>query len=147
MTDLGPPGGRTTAAWLLRGVSRRYGAAVAAALREAGFDGIPRPGYWLVMALASGARDATALVETMGVTKQAVSKVVEILVSEGFVRRRPNGSDRRRTDLALTSKGIRTVAVIRAAVRSVERSFVAEVGAQAWETTVETLGVLAERGS
>jgi hypothetical protein len=43
----------------------------------------------------------------------------------------------------LTAKGERTVEVIRSAVRSADRSFMAEVGAGAWETTVSTLAILA----
>jgi DNA-binding MarR family transcriptional regulator len=136
--------GRRPAAWVLRRVNRRYGASVAAALRDAGLGELPRPGYWLLMLLASGSRDSSSLVEATGVTKQAVSKVVETLVAEGFVGRRPNGSDRRRTDLVLTAKGARTVEVIRAALRRTERAFVSEVGPQAWETTLATLAVLAE---
>lgn len=135
---------RSSAPWVLRRVNRRYAATVATALRDAGLGELPRPGYWLLMLLASGSRDSSSLVEATGVTKQAVSKVVETLVSEGFVNRRPNGSDRRRTDLVLTAKGARTVEVIRAALRRTQRAFVSEVGAQAWETTLATLAVLAE---
>lgn len=138
-------GPRRAAAWLLRRVNQRYGAAVVAALRDAGLDGLPRPGYWLLMAMSAGARDASGLVEAMGVTKQAVSKVVEALVSDGVIARQPNESDRRRTDLVLTAKGARTVDVIRAALLSTERDFVAEVGTDAWETTVATLDLLARK--
>jgi len=82
--------------WLLRRVSQRYGAVVAAHLEDAGLAGLPRPGYWLLMALASGSKDASQLVGAVGVTKQAISKVVDTLVLEGFVERRPNADDRRR---------------------------------------------------
>jgi DNA-binding MarR family transcriptional regulator len=81
--------------WLLRRVNQRYRRAVAARLADARLGGLPRPGYWLLMALASGATDASQLVGAMGVTKQAVSKVVDALVSGGFVRRRPNATDLR----------------------------------------------------
>ncbi len=133
--------------WLIRQVSRRYASAVAARLQDADLGGLPRPGYWLLMGLASGARDATQLVETIGVTKQAVSKVVEALVSEGFVLRTTNVGDRRRTDLVLSAKGLRTVEVIRSAVRGAEQAFVEEVGAAAWNDAVATLATLALAGT
>ncbi len=132
-----------SAPWLLRRVSQRYGSVVVAHLRDAQLAGLPRPGYWLLMALASGARDATQLVDASRVTKQAVSKVVDTLVTEGFVLRKTNEGDRRRTDLVLTAKGLRTVEVIRAALRTAERTFIDEVGAAAWNTTVATLAALA----
>lgn len=132
-----------SAPWLLRQASRRYGSAVAARLRDSDLGGLPRAGYWLLMALASGATDATQLVEAIGVTKQAVSKVIDVLVGEELVVRRTNEEDRRRTDLELTSRGRRTVEAIRSAVRSTEHAFVEEVGAEAWETTVATLATLA----
>ncbi|HTX62965.1 MAG TPA: MarR family transcriptional regulator [Acidimicrobiales bacterium] len=135
-----------SAPWLLVQLSKRYGSVVGAQLGAAGLGGLPRPAYWLLMALASGAGDATRLVEVMGVTKQAVSRVVDALVGEGFLSREINAEDRRRTDLVLTDKGLETVGVIRSAVRTVERTFVGEVGEPAWNTTVETLAVLARRG-
>lgn len=135
---------RRATPWLLRRVNQRYRAAVAARLAEEELDGLARPGYWLLMALAAGATDAAGLVGPMGVTKQAVSKTVDSLVSGGFVLRRANEADRRRTDLVLTSKGMKTVEVIRAALAEAERGFLGEVGAPAWETTVATLRTLAE---
>lgn len=134
-----------SAPWLLRRVNQRYGAAVAARLERAGLGTVPRPGYWALLALGSGARDASQLVAAMGVTKQAVSKVLESLAAEGLVRRTPHAADRRRSDLTLTSKGTRAVALIREALATTEHAFVAEVGADAWGTTVATLAALARR--
>jgi DNA-binding MarR family transcriptional regulator len=138
----GSPGSPLTP-WLLRRVNQRYASEVAARLRDEGLGGLHRSAYWLLTALSSGATDAGQLVEAMGVTKQAVSKLVDGLVAEGFVLREPNLSDRRRADLALTPKGVRTVEVIRSAVRAAEHTLVAEVGGAAWETTVTTLATLA----
>lgn len=145
VTDQGALPANPATPWVLRRVNRRYRAAVAERLAEAHLGGMPRPAYWVLMALATGSRDATQLVEAMGVTKQAVSKVVEPLVTHGFVRRQPNVADRRRTDLVLTAKGTRAVGVIRSAVRSAELAFVAEVGEAAWQTTVATLATLARK--
>jgi DNA-binding MarR family transcriptional regulator len=147
MTDDGGHRSPSTTPWLLRRVNQRYWSEVAARLFDAQLGGLPRPAYWLLTALASGATDAGQLVVEMGVTKQAVSKLVDTLVTDGFLRRKPNPADRRRADLMLTAKGARAVDVIRSAVRAAERAFVTEVGEAAWGTTVSTLGALAGRGS
>ncbi len=144
--DSDPGTGRRAAPWSLRRVQQRYGSVVATRLRDTGLVGLPRLGYWLLMALATGARDGSELAGATGVTKQAVSKVIDTLVTEEFVARKPNLEDRRRTDLVLTDKGARTVEVVRSAIREADRTFVEEVGAEAWDTTVSTLAVLAEHG-
>jgi len=48
--------------WLLRRLNHRYRDATATALAEVGFEGLPKRGYWALMALAVGARDASELV-------------------------------------------------------------------------------------
>jgi DNA-binding MarR family transcriptional regulator len=64
----------------------------------------------------------------MGVSRQAISKLVDILVGEGFVSRRPSEVDRRRSDLRLAAKGRRAVTVISEAVRSTDQFFARELG-------------------
>jgi DNA-binding MarR family transcriptional regulator len=115
--------------WLLRRVNQRYRDAVTARLAEAGFGDLPRPGYWALAALAGGSGDASQLVGEMGTSKQAVSKLVDALVAAGFVDRRVNEADRRRTDLLLTERGQKAVGVIAEAVRTTEERFAAVLGA------------------
>jgi DNA-binding MarR family transcriptional regulator len=79
----------------------------------------------------------------MGVTKQAVSKVVDILVASDYVDRRTDPMDRRRTPLTLTAKGRKAVAVIERAVRATEQAFVAEVGTASFNRFIRTLADLA----
>lgn len=127
--------------WLLRRVNQRYRAEVVGALEEAGFGKIPQPGYWALMAAAGGASDARHLVSVMGVSKQAVSKVVESLVAGGFLERRPHGADRRKIDLLLTQKGRRAVEAIEAAVDRTDRRLAAELGS----TSLDRLQRMLER--
>lgn len=114
--------------WLLRGVNQRYLATMRATLGEAGMADLPQPGYWALSALARGAGDAGDLVRAMGVTKQAVSKLLDTLVAAGFVERRPNARDRRKTDLVLAERGRHAVALIESAVAATEARFEDEVG-------------------
>lgn len=129
--------------WLLRRLNQQYRDATAGELVEAGFGDIPQRGYWALMALAAGAGDAGEVVNQMGVTKQAVSKIVDILVASDYIDRRTDPFDRRRTPLALTVKGRKAVAVIERAVRATEQAFVADVGTASFDRFTRTLADLA----
>ena len=95
------------------------------------------------MVLARGGTEASRLMDEMGVSKQAVSKLVDILVAGGFVDRRPNDDDRRRSDLLLTARGRKAVGVIEDAARSIEEAIVAEIGAESFADLVRMLAQLA----
>ena len=81
----------------------------------------------------------------MGVTKQAISKLVDIVVASGFVDRDTDPADRRRTVLRLTAKGRKAVAVIEQAVQATEAEFAAELGVASVEELTRMLGQLARR--
>jgi DNA-binding MarR family transcriptional regulator len=136
-----------TMPWLLRRVSQRYRSATANRLAAAGFTDLPQRGYWAITALAGGARDASQLVSRMGVSKQAVSKVVDVVVASGFVDRQTDAVDRRRTVLQLTAKGRKAVAVIEQAVRATEREFATELGAGPLQDLRQMLTHLAGTGT
>jgi DNA-binding MarR family transcriptional regulator len=130
--------------WLLRRANQRYRSAIKNRLAECGFGELPQPGYWALMILASGGADASRLIAEMGVSKQAISKLVDVLVMEGFVDRKPNDADRRRTDLLLSAKGRRAADVIGEAVRATEDTFVQELGPERLAGLVETLAQLTQ---
>jgi DNA-binding MarR family transcriptional regulator len=129
--------------WLLRQTNQRYRAAIKERLAERGFEELPQPGYWALMILAWDSTDASQLIAEMGVSKQAVSKLVDALVNSGFVDRRPNDADRRRTDLLLTAKGRRAAKVIADAARATEENFVTKLGAERFADLVQMLAELA----
>ena len=131
--------------WLLRRTSQRYRTAIRDCLAERGFDELPQPGYWALMILSRGGTDASQLIAEMGVSKQAVSKLVDTLVTLGFVDRKPNTSDRRRTDLRLSAKGRQAADVIGEAVRTTEETLVSELGANRYEDLVRMLTQLTQR--
>ena len=133
--------------WLLRQVSQRYRSAAASGLAAAGFGDLPQRGYWALTALAGGAGDASELVSQMGVTKQTISKLVDVLVTSGFVDREIDSVDRRRTALHLTAKGRKAVAAIEQAVRITEEAFASELGAASFEDLTRKLARLAGKGT
>jgi DNA-binding MarR family transcriptional regulator len=133
--------------WLLRRVNQHYRSAIRAKLTEGGLGDLPQPGYWALTALARGVPDASHLMIEMGVTKQAVSKLLDTLVTAGYVDRKSNEADRRRSDLLLTTKGRKAVSIIESAVRTTERGFIAEVGAESFGQLRQALDQLASSTS
>jgi DNA-binding MarR family transcriptional regulator len=103
--------------WLLRAVIRRYGKAIQRATSDAGFEDISTRALWVIGGLArhGGAAAPSTLVAELGVTKQAVSQLVETLVALGYLRRDDDPADRRRQVVALTTRGEQAARVIQAA--------------------------------
>lgn len=129
--------------WLLRRVNQHYRSAIRQSLVAAGVDELPQPGYWALMVLARGGTDAGDLMHEMGVSKQAVSKLVEALVAAEFVARKPNASDRRRSDLSLTAKGHKAARVIGESVQRTEESFANDLGSKPFADLGQMLSRLA----
>jgi DNA-binding MarR family transcriptional regulator len=98
------------------------------------------------MVLARGSTDASELVREMGVSKQAVSKLVESLVAGGLVDRRPNEADRRRMDLVLTAKGRQAAEAIVDAVEAINESFTRLLGRERFADLVRMLEQLSLPG-
>jgi DNA-binding MarR family transcriptional regulator len=116
--------------WLLRRAVRRYASPVSEALAAAGCDDLPQRGVWAVSALAEtepglSGRD---LVARMGISKQAISQLIETLVTLGYVARRPSADDRRRTLLHLTSRGRGAARIIDRTVAEMEATMANAIG-------------------
>jgi DNA-binding MarR family transcriptional regulator len=116
--------------WLLRRAVRRYASPVSEALAAAGFDDLPQRGVWAVSALAQADPGLSGrdLVHRMGISKQAISQLIETLVTLGYVARRPAADDRRRTLLQLTTRGRGAVRIIDATVADMEEAMADAIG-------------------
>jgi DNA-binding MarR family transcriptional regulator len=90
---------------LLRLARRAYGNAVRAALAESGFDDMPRNGAYLLARVYDGRYAVADLIRGLGISKQAVSQLVDTMVTRGYVERKPDAEDRRRMQLTLTPRG------------------------------------------
>ena len=145
MAVVGVPPDEPLLPWLLRRTNQLFIGRVSGALAAAGFGDLSQRGMWAVQALGHRARTASELVETLRVTKQAVSALVEELVVLGYVQRETDAVDRRRTLLVLTPRGTEAVTVIERTVGEVEREFVAVVGATPMARLRHTLTELLDR--
>ena len=135
MDGKGEPTGSTELLWLLRGATRRYRRAVHQALEASGSGDLAQAGYWLLDAMSGTARTATELVGLLQISKQAVSQLLDALAVQGYVERRPDPADRRRTLLHLTRRGDEAVAVMRDAVTAVDTAVADRIG----QDTIEEL--------
>lgn len=112
-----------------------YGNTISAQLAAAGFDDLPRNGPFVLGGLgASGVAGVSAetpalsrpgvpaveLIRSLGVTRQAASQLIDMLVLRGYLSREINPDDRRRMNIVLTERGRAAAAVIRAGIDEVE---------------------------
>jgi DNA-binding MarR family transcriptional regulator len=116
--------------WLLRRAVRRYASPVSEALAAGGFGDLPQRGVWALSALAEAEPGLSGrdLVARMGISKQAISQLIETLVTLGYVARRPSADDRRRTHLHLTSRGRGAARIIDTTVAEMEETMANAIG-------------------
>jgi DNA-binding MarR family transcriptional regulator len=102
---------------LMRAARGAYAQSIRAQLHSIGIDDLPRNGAFVLAGVDSVGGPRQDLPFELGVTKQAVSQVIEILVRRGYLERAPDPADRRRNSLELTDRGRQ---VVEAVVRGVD---------------------------
>ena len=112
---------------MLRGARGAYATTIVALLAAAGFDDLPRNGPFVLGGMANHGDSAVDLIRGLGVSRQAASQLIDVLVLRGYLDRQINPDDRRRMDIELTERGRAAAAVIRAAVGQVHRQLVATI--------------------
>ncbi|MGP8065912.1 MAG: MarR family winged helix-turn-helix transcriptional regulator [Acidimicrobiales bacterium] len=105
---------------LLRAARGCYAQAIAARLAAAGIEDLPRSGAFVVGGLALRGRGAVDHLRGLGVSKQAVSQLIDTLVLRGYLDREVDPSDRRRMTIELTDRGRAVADEIGEAVGRVE---------------------------
>jgi DNA-binding MarR family transcriptional regulator len=106
---------------LMRAARGAYARSIRAELLTIGIDDLPRNGAFILAGIARAGSPPPDLPADLGVTKQAVSQVTDILVGRGYVERSPDAGDRRRVRLELTERGGEVVAAVARAVESVDQ--------------------------
>jgi DNA-binding MarR family transcriptional regulator len=102
---------------LMRSARGAYAQSIRAELNAIGIDDVPRNGVFILTNIDTSGGPRNDLSSELGVTKQAVSLVIDTLVERGYLERRPDPDDRRRVILELTDRG---KDVTQAAFRGVE---------------------------
>jgi DNA-binding MarR family transcriptional regulator len=132
---------------VLLGLARQtYNAAVRQALRQAGFEDLPRRGPFVVGAIARTGNPLSEVITHLGVSKQAAGQLVDTLVARGYLSRAVDEDDRRRLTIALTERGRAAAAVVRTAVNDVDRRLTERIGAAAFAATLAALAELIDEG-
>lgn len=113
-------------------------------LAAAGFDDLrPIHGYLLNAATGEGVT-ANDLAEVLGITKQAVAKVVQELLALGYVERSVASDDARRRPITLTRRGRAALTASARIQRDIEQEWIVTVGERELATARIALeGVLA----
>lgn len=127
---------------LLRDAHTVVDAEVHAAVARAGYSEI-NPGHHLVLRNLgeNGARPSELAAEA-GVTRQAITKVIDDLQRRGVVRRDPDPHDGRGVIVRYTQRGLEGLAVARARMEAIEADCASQIGAENWaqvRTALETL--------
>jgi DNA-binding MarR family transcriptional regulator len=127
---------------LLYATRGTYTEAVRQAQAKIGYGDVPASGEFIISAMEWSGASLESVVRWMGVTKQAVSQAVEMLVDRGYLERSHDPSDRRRVNLSLTERGHGAGRAARTAIEQVDRELRARVGPESIAHTRATLVAL-----
>jgi DNA-binding MarR family transcriptional regulator len=106
---------------LMRTARGAYARSIRAQLHSIGIDDLPRNGAFILAGIDTTGGPRQDLPSDLGVTKQAVSQVIDTLVSRGYLERSPDPADRRRITLELTERGQQVVHAVLRGVEAVDR--------------------------
>jgi DNA-binding MarR family transcriptional regulator len=96
---------RTGFPGMLRAARRAYGNAIRIAFEDAGFDDMPRNGAYVLARVYEDEAPFGRLSRELGISKPAVSQLVDTLVMRGYLERSADSTDGRRALLHLTPRG------------------------------------------
>ncbi|MCB1050283.1 MAG: winged helix DNA-binding protein [Acidobacteria bacterium] len=85
-----------------------------------------------------------AIIQTLGVSKQAAGRLIDLLVQKDYLIRELDPQDRRRFILALSERGGIAARAIYGALRLVDERLESQIGADALQQLRFNLQVIAE---
>jgi DNA-binding MarR family transcriptional regulator/uncharacterized glyoxalase superfamily protein PhnB len=112
---------------LMRSARGVYAQSIRAHLHAIGIDDLPRNGVFILTGIDTSGGPRPDLTAELGVTKQAISQLVDILVNQGYIERNPDPDDRRRVALQLTERGEQVVEASARAVDEVDHQLLQRV--------------------
>ncbi len=93
-----------------------------------------RAGFgFVLLAVRDHPVTVTELADVLGVSKQATSKLVDVMTTEGYLHRRVGRDDARQRDVILTSKGSKLLREVELIYVELEAEWKAVIGARALE--------------
>ena len=108
-------------------------------LSELGFEDIrPTHGFMFKCMIPNGAT-GIELAEYLGITKQAVSKMVDHLEKNGYVMRKANPNDKRGKIIVLTERGWLATKTKEKILMDIEKRWIENIGAERMKMLKEDL--------
>jgi DNA-binding MarR family transcriptional regulator len=108
-------------------------------LRDAGWTDV-RPSYgFVLLATRDKSTTSTELAGVLGVSKQAVSKLIDAMEDGGYVRRTPGVGDARVRSVELARRGHELLGAVELIYRDLESEWAAVIGDRALEQTRRNL--------
>jgi DNA-binding MarR family transcriptional regulator/catechol 2,3-dioxygenase-like lactoylglutathione lyase family enzyme len=129
---------------LMRSARGAYAQSIRAQLHATGIDDLPRNGAFVLAGIDAVGGPRHDLPSELGVTKQAVSQVIDVLVNRGYLEREPDHDDRRRVRLELTDRGKDAVAAVLRGVEAVDRQLEEVVSPEQVSALRSVLGALTD---
>jgi DNA-binding MarR family transcriptional regulator len=114
----------------MRAARGTYARSIRAQLHAIGVDDLPRNGAFVLTNVDPSSGPRGDLSSDLGVSKQAVSQVIDVLVNRGYLQRRPDPNDRRRVTLNLTERGRQAMEAVVRGVEAVDRQLLEQVSAK-----------------
>ncbi len=120
-------------------------------------DDLPRNGAYVIGAMANhnlslggdgadASSAAAGLAEQLGVSKQAVSQLLDTLVARGYLHRDPDPADRRRLAITLTERGQAAAHLAAGANRTMDHELEAHLGSDGVRTLRRQLAAVMHTG-
>ncbi len=114
---------------LMRSARGVYAQSIRAHLAAIGVEDLPRNGAFVLAGIGTSGGPRPDLPAGLGVSKQAVSQVIDILATRGYLTRLADPGDRRRVVLELTGRGQEVLDAVVRAVEAVDRRLAERVPA------------------
>jgi DNA-binding MarR family transcriptional regulator len=119
---------------LIRTARGAYARSIRGQLGSIGIDDLPRNGAFILAGIGAPDDPRQDLPAELGVTKQAVSQMIDTLVNRGYLERGRDPGDRRRISLELTARGQQVVDAVLRGVQEVDRQLEERVAPEQVET-------------
>lgn len=97
-------------------------------LAEEGWTDVRRSYGFVLLAVRDRPLSARAVVELLGVTKQAASQLLDAMEQDDFLRREPDPDDARAKTIVITKKGRRLLTDVEAIYAELEAEWASHIG-------------------